>query len=167
MTRALGVFLLACSTLLAGCGPSVDLEKSLAVVEPFSGWYDAGLKDGVNKLVPSLSFKLQNTGTSPLSQVQLIVSFWVQGADGESDSKEVEGIGSQAVAPQASSDPILVRSGVGYTLDQPRAELFTHRLFKDFVVKVFAKRGGRIVRLGEFVVERRIIPTTTADGPRP
>jgi hypothetical protein len=164
MKRPVGVLLLALSVLVAGCGANIDLEKSLAIVEPFSGWYDAGIKDGLNKLVPSISFKLQNTGAQPITQVQLIVSFWQQGADGESDSKEVEGIGGEAVAPAASSRPILVRSEVGYTLEQARAELFTHRQFKDFLVKVFAKRGGKIVKLGEFTIDRRIIPNTTADA---
>ena len=60
--------------------------------------------------------------------------------------------------PGASSDPILVRSATGYTLEQPRSELFTHRDFKDFTAKIFAKREGKIVPLGEFTIEHRIIP---------
>ena len=51
-----------------------------------------------------------------------------------------------------------MRSDTGYTIDQPRNELFTHSDFKDFTAKVFAKRGGKIVPLGVFALERRIIP---------
>ena len=64
----------------------------------------------------------------------------------------------------ATSDPILVRSGVGYTIAQARAELFTNSMFKDFTAKVFAKRGGKIVKLGEFKIDRRIIPHSATDG---
>jgi hypothetical protein len=98
--------------------------------------------------------------------VQLTVSFWQAGADGESDSREVPGIGQEEVPPGEVSNPILVRSEIGYTIDQPRAELFTHSGFVDFTAKIFAKRSGTIVPIGEFVLERRIIPqTTTAPVP--
>lgn len=163
MKKRLVVPLLALWVLTgAGCGSQVDLAKTLTVTEVFSGWYDFGLVDGLNKLVPSISFKLQNVGDAPINRVQLLVSFWQEGADGENDSKEITGIGAEDVAPGASSDAILVRSGVGYTIEQPRAELFTHGGFKDFTVKLFAKRSGRIVPLGEYKVERRIIPQAAA-----
>jgi hypothetical protein len=37
-------------------------------------------------------------------------------------------------------------------------------MFKDFTAKVFAKRGGKIVKLGEFKIDRRIIPHSATDG---
>lgn len=147
----------------AGCGASVDLSK-LAVTETFTGWYDNGVKDGRNHLVPSVSFRLQNTGTSPASEVQLTVSFWRDGDDGEWDGKEVRGLGSDALAPGASSSPILVRAEHGYTLEQPRAELFTHSSFKDVTARILAKRDGRIVRIGEVRIDRRIIPRLSANA---
>jgi hypothetical protein len=51
-----------------------------------------------------------------------------------------------------------VRLASGYTIAQPRNELFTHSDFKDFTAKVFAKREGKIVPLGEFTLEHRILP---------
>ena len=54
----------------------------------------------------------------PVDSVQLTLSFWPTGADGELDSIEVRGIGREAVAPGAASEPILVRSTVGYTTEQ-------------------------------------------------
>jgi hypothetical protein len=162
---AVALLVLSLSLLTgAGCGPKVDLATAVQITDVFSGWYDFGLENGLNKLVPSLSFRLKNAGTTPLSQIQLLVSFWQDGADGESDSKDVAGIGAAAVAPGGTSDPVLVRSGVGYTIDQPRAELFTHSGFKDFSARVFAKRDGRIVKIGEFKIDRRIIPHVAAAG---
>jgi hypothetical protein len=162
-------FALACvlAATSAACGPSVPLDKTLAVTDVFSGWYDAGVTSGLNHLVPSITFRLKNTGSEPIDEVQLTVSFWQDGADGEWESQEVRGIGADAVAPGASSNPILVRSSVGYTLEQPRAELFTHRDFKDASAKIFAKRNGKIVPIGQFPLERRIIPhlTQTASVP--
>jgi hypothetical protein len=165
--RLLVAWTFVCSLALSGsgCGRSIDIAEAVVVDDVFSGWYDFGVIGGLNKLVPSISFRLRNTADVPVSNVQLIVSFWQTGADGENDSREVRGIGSDAVAPGASSEPILVRSDVGYTLAQPRAELFTHRDFKDFVAKIFGKRGGRIVPLGEFTIERRIIPQVSKPAP--
>jgi hypothetical protein len=149
------------------CGPRVDLGTALNVTDVFSGYYDFGIVNGLNKLVPSISFRLKNAASAPITRVQLVVSFWQKGADGDLDSKEVTGIGGTAVAPGASSDPILVRSGAGYTIAQPRNELFTNSEFKDFTAKVFAKREGKIVPLGEFTLDHRIIPHVDEPPARP
>src|SRR5262245_37508769 len=80
-----------------GCGRSVDL-KTLSPTDVLTGWYDDGLKDGLNHLVPSISFRLRNGGSVPANEVGLTVSFWREGEDGEWDSLEVPGIGRTAVA---------------------------------------------------------------------
>ena len=141
----------------ASCGPGVDLS-ALSVTDTFTGWYDNGIKDGKNHLVPSLSFRLRNNGQTPASYVQLTVSFWIQGDDGENDAREVTGIGDTPIPPGGTSEPILVRATYGYTLDQPRAELFTHSQFRDVTARVIAKRDGRLVRIGEVAIDRRVIP---------
>jgi hypothetical protein len=148
------------------CGPSVDLSK-LEVADIFSGYYDFGVVPdgpykGQNKLVPSVSFKLKNNGVTPVDHVALTVSFWQAGADGENDSKEISGIGAAEVQPGATSETLLVRSSVGYTTPAARSELFDHSEFRDFVVKFFAKRSGKIVPIGEVTVDRRLIPQSTS-----
>lgn len=140
----------------AACGPQVDLAR-LEVTEITSGYYDFGVVDGLNKLVPSISFRLKNNGTVPADRIALTVSFWQDGDDGELDSKEVRAIGAAEVPPGGSSDVVLVRSAWGYKLQQPRAELFINSEFKDFTAKIFAKRGGKIVPIGQFKIDQRII----------
>lgn len=154
-------------SLAAACGASPNLTQALAVTDIISGWYDNGIKDGKNHLVPSITFRLKNQSDAPLNSVQLTVAFWAEGKDGEQDSFQVTGIGSTAVPPGQSTDSLTVRSTVGYTLEQPRAELFTHADFKDWTVKMFARRSGRIYAIGEFKVERRFIPHSSKDAGRP
>jgi hypothetical protein len=139
----------------------VDLSR-LRVTDTFSGFYDDGVKDGLNRLVPSVTFRLKNEGAAAATQVQLTVAFWKDGDDGEWGGREIVGIGSSPVAPGASTEPILVRADVGYTLEQPRAELFTHSQFKDVTARILAKRDGKIVRIGEVKIDRRIIPHLSA-----
>jgi hypothetical protein len=45
------------AVLVSGCGPKVDLAKGLEVVVVSSGWFDAGMVSGQNKIVPSVTFK--------------------------------------------------------------------------------------------------------------
>src|SRR5690606_30233723 len=115
MNRLLGVVVLVVSLTGLGCR-QVALEQVLTVTDTFTGWYHVGVVGDQEKLVPSLSFRLQNAGDEPLSRVQLLVSFWPNGADGELDSKQITGLGPEELAPAASTEPILVRSDAGYTL---------------------------------------------------
>lgn len=156
--RALSVLSLCLALALSSaCGRSIDLTK-LKLTNVITGYYDDGIQGGLNKLVPSVSFSLENTDTIGATEVQLVVSFWHEGDDGELSSKEVAGIGSKAIAPNATGDPILVRSDNGYTIETARDTLFTHSMFKDFKAIVLAKRDGKIVRLGELKIDRRILP---------
>lgn len=147
----------------AGCGPQIDLAK-LEPTDILTGYYDDGVQNGLNRLLPSVSFRLKNNADVPASEIQLTVSFWVDGDDGEKDSVEIQGVGSDAIAPGATGDPILVRSPHGYTLEQPRAELFTHSQFRDFTAKLFAKRNGKIVPIGVIRIDRRILPHVSASA---
>jgi hypothetical protein len=60
-----------------------------------------------------------------------------------------------------------VRSDFGYTLGQPREELFMNELFRDFTAKLFARRDGRLVPLGEFPIDRRLIPSSSTTSQLP
>ena len=66
--------------VVAGCGgPAVDIRAALQVVDVTSGWVDAGsapVGGGTtgrpeNKLVPTISFRLDNTSTEPLRSRQV------------------------------------------------------------------------------------------------
>ena len=146
---------------LTGCD-TVDL-KTIKVVDVISGYYDDGvIKEGAHAgwshILPSITFKLQNAGTEPVSGVHLMVSFWAAGKDGELDSMEVSGIGNESVPPNGTTGSLTIRSTVGFQLEAARTELFNQGLFVDWSAKIFAKRGGRIVPIGEFKIDRRLLP---------
>jgi hypothetical protein len=167
-SRALVLFL-----VLAGAGATacttVDLTKALQVTDVQGGWYDNGLKEGKNHLVPQITFRLKNVSSEPITSVQVNVSFWKDGEDGMTDEVIIQAISSEPLPAGASTEPIKARSPVGYTQDpgSVRADLFIHSLFKDMTARIFAKRGGAIFKLGEFKIERKIIPTEQRDAPRP
>jgi hypothetical protein len=151
----------------AACGPDLDLSKALELKVIESGYYDAGLVDGKAHLLPSLTFELHNNSDAPISSVLLLLSYYQVGADGEFDSLQATGMGSEAVAPGKSTAPIVARAAHGYTLEGARVDFFTNRLFQDMTVKVFAKKRAGYMPLGEFKIDRRILePSGKTPGAR-
>jgi hypothetical protein len=170
MRRRSPVVLLASLWLIAsaGCGPEPNLATDLKFVPTMSGFYDDGITpDKMNRILPSITFQLKNEGKLPITNVDLVVTYWENGADGEADSKQIRGIGSAALEPGATSETLTVRASIGYTHAGPRADMFTNSLYKGFIVKVFAKRSGKTTKLGEFPIEARLLPAGSKDGSHP
>src|SRR5262245_8504962 len=59
----------------ASCAPPVDLAKELDVDIVNTGWFDAGIVNGQNKLVPSIAFRLKNRSQQKLSTLQVNALF--------------------------------------------------------------------------------------------
>lgn len=153
-------------TLSASACTQVDLKTALEIQELTSGYYDAGVTDaGLNKLVPSVTFRVKNISSEPISSVDLMVFFW--GVENELprelDEVLLTAVGSEPLAPGAMTEPIVVRSKQGFSIEQPRAELFNHGQFRDTTAKVFMKRGGKIVPFGEYTTERRLLLSAPAE----
>ncbi|MDA1307603.1 MAG: hypothetical protein O2917_10115 [Acidobacteria bacterium] len=153
-----------------GCA-QVDLTTALEVAEMSSGFYDAGLTDqGLNKLVPSVTFRVKNTSGDRLTSVDLAIFFWANGRDGEENTElddfivKIVGSGSNGLDKDGVSEPVVIRSKQGYTLQDARAELFNHPAFRDVTAKLFLKRGGKMVPFGEFEIERRLLLAAPTDA---
>jgi hypothetical protein len=149
---------LALITATAGCGRPVDLATAVQVTDLSTGWFDSGIVNGQNKLVPSVTFRLKNVSGARLRSVQLNTVFMLLPENEEWDAMLTPGISYEGLEPGASTNPITVRAKMGFTGAQPRAEMMQHRLFKDVDVRVFAKHGStQWVRLGEYRVARRLL----------
>ena len=99
----------------AGCGRDIELNEALAVTDVLSGYYDNGVKDGKTHFVPSITFRLKNQSAQKVPGIELDVAFWEEGKDGEMDSVSRAGIGADGLAAGASTEPLTVRSNVGFT----------------------------------------------------
>jgi len=142
----------------AACGPPVDLKAALQVGGIATGWFDQGIVNGQNKLVPSIAFTLTNASDRDIASVQLNVVFRRAGEAEEWDAVYMRGIDASGLAPGASTSLLVVRAKLGYTGDQPRAEMLQHPQFVDAKVRIFAKHGSaQWVELGDFPVERRLL----------
>jgi hypothetical protein len=142
---------------LTGCDKPVDLGKNLAVTDVATGWHDAGVVDGKNKLVPSVAFKLKNNSEQTLTTLQVNALFRRVNEPDEWGSGYIKVTGSDGLASGASTQVLTVNSQLGYTGIEPRADLLKHRAFVDAKVEIFAKYGStQWTRLGEFPITRQL-----------
>ena len=71
MRARLAMVLAAAFLAASSCSRPVDLARSCKLQAAETGWYDAGItEDGKNKLVPTIVFRVSNTGSTALGQVQ-------------------------------------------------------------------------------------------------
>jgi hypothetical protein len=159
LRRAGAVLGLSLAALAAGgCGPDLDVTQALQVTDIVTGYYDMGVVDGKNKLVPSIAFRVRNVGDQQVSGVQLNSVFRVIGDTEELGSALVRGIDSSGLEPGATSSSFVLRSSLGYTGEQSRAQMLQHAQFQDVQVELFAKHGGRQwVKLGLFKIDRQLL----------
>ena len=141
------------------CGPTVDLTKGLQVTIVNSGWYDLGIVNGQTKLVPTVVFTLHNTSDQKLVTLQINALFRRVGEDTEWGSGFLTVAGSQGLAPGATSDPITIKSQLGYTgSEQSRQEMLQNTHFVDAKVELFGKYAStQWVRLGSFPITRLLL----------
>jgi hypothetical protein len=143
----------------AGCGPPVDLTKGLQVGIVNTGWFDLGIVNGQNKLVPSVTFTLKNVSDQKLVTLQVQALFRRVGETEEWGSGFLTAAGSEGLAPGATSQPITMRSERGYTgSDQSRLEMLQNSHFVDATVELQAKyAAAQWTRLGVYPVARKLI----------
>jgi len=150
------VFLAVLAT--ASCGPTVDLTKGIQVVDVSTGWWDAGVVNGQNKLVPSVTFKFKNVSDQTLDVLQANVVFRRVTEDKEWGSSYVKITGTEGLAPGATSESQTVKSQLGYTGSESRQQMLDNGQFVDAKIELFAKYGSiQWQKVGEYPVPRTLI----------
>src|SRR5437899_9368021 len=150
------VFLAAVATV--SCGPTVDLTKGLQVVDVSTGWWDAGIVNGQNKLVPSVTFKFKNVSDQKLDILQANVVFRRVTEDKEWGSSFVKITGTGGLSPGATSESQTVKSQLGYTGSEPRQQMLANAQFVDAKIQIFAKyENTQWQKVGEYSVPRTLI----------
>jgi hypothetical protein len=148
---------------LSGCASSVsstteDITKQVAVTDVKTGWFDAGIENGMNKLVPTLMLTLKNVSAQKVKLVQLNAVIRRVGEPDEWGGAYVKAIGSEGLAPGASTPPIVLKSNLGYTGVEPRNVMLKNSQFVDARIQLFAKQGGaNYVKLGEYPIARELL----------
>jgi len=162
--RFLGASLLlaALAAAPAACNRSVDIKEAIEVVDASSGWYDAGIVEGKNKIVPSVTFRLKRKGGADVAGVALNVVFRhpaPAGANLEEDWDEVF-IQRADFRDADQTEPLTVRTEKGYTGDPPqsRLDILKHSQFRDVRARIYAKySSAQWVEIGSVDVQRQLL----------
>ena len=153
--------IVALAALTASCGPNIDYKQELKVTDLSGGWYDAGIVDGKNKLVPSISFRLHKPADANVRSISLNVIFKRVSPD-KKEETDLDEVFLQTVEfSEGNSTPLLtVRPEHGYTGDAPqtRAEILQHSQFWDGRAVVFVKQSSsRWVDLIRYDIPRELL----------
>lgn len=156
MSRPIVVLLIG--LLVSGCR-NVEVEKAVRITDVQTGWYDAGIVEGQkNKLVPSISLRLENITKDPVESVQINAIFRRIGEQEAWGEHYVMAIPREGLAPGAKTRPIVLRSNLGYTGTQSRLQMLQNREFVDAKVEIYGKSGSRTwVKLGEQQIGRELL----------
>lgn len=148
---------LCLSLAVAGCDRP-DPTKVLEPQDVVTGWYDLGIEDGKNKIVPSVSLRLRNTSDKPIRSVQINAIFKRVGEQEMWGEHFAYAVGREPLAPGETTPPIVLRSALGYTSEEPRARMLQNSQFVDAKAEIFLKQGsGTWAKLAEFPIERELL----------
>lgn len=141
---------------LAGCTASADLKQALQVGDVVAGWYDAGVVDGKNKLVPSVTFRLRNVAETDINAAALTIVFKFLDNGQEQDSIFVQ----RVPFANKQTEPITVRSQTGFTGEPPqsRADMLKNSNFRDVEAVIFVRQSSnQWVELHRVRLERQLL----------
>lgn len=139
----------------ASCATPVDVKQALQVTDVSTGWFDAGVVDGQNKLVPSVTFRLRDT-SGQLSQIaaNLVFKFVDTGDTFEEIFKQrVDFEGGQ-------TDLLTFRTQNGYKGEPPqsRADMLKNSHFRDMEAVVLVRAvAAQWVELHRVRLERQLL----------
>ena len=153
--------------LAAGCSKPVDLKQVLQVTDMSGGYYDAGIIEGRNKIVPSITFRIKKSTDDSLRPLSVNIVFkqlpkpGTTAPPGQAAENDFDEVFKQNVPFTGDqTDLLTVRATAGYTGDPPqsRADLLKHSLFQDMRVHIFAKHSAsQWVEVAQFDLPRQIL----------
>jgi hypothetical protein len=156
-TLLMTLFLTAALAAASGCR-SREVEKDLRITQVETGWYDVGIVDGQNKIVPSVTFRIENVSEDPIEDVQINAVFRRVTEPEAWGDRLVRGVGDEGLPAGATGKPLVVRSERGYTGTEARAQMLRNSEFIDAKVELFGKHGSRTwVKMGEYTIDRELI----------
>jgi hypothetical protein len=158
----------AAFALAAGCSKPVDLKQALQVTDLSGGFHDAGIVEGRNKVVPTVTFRLKKSTSDSLRPLSLNVVFkqlpkpGTAVAPGQPTENDWDEVFKQSVPFSGDQTELLtIRAGAGYTGDPPqtRADILKHSQFQDVRVHILAKHSSsQWVEIAQLDLPRTLLP---------
>jgi hypothetical protein len=158
-----GLLSMGLAACVAGAAPAcrqnIDPIKALEPVDVITGWFDAGIVEGrKNKLVPSVSLRLRNKSPEAVRSIQINAIFRRVGEIEMWGEHFGWAVDRQPLAPGDTTSERVLRSGLGYTGEQPRLQLLQNSQFVDAKVEIYLKQGSQTwAKLAEYPIQRQLL----------
>ena len=153
------LLLLPLLLVASACTRQVDVKQTFRVVDLQGGWFDAGIVEGKNKLVPSVAFRIEKTIDDPVRPLSINVLFKKIENQTEQDWDEVF-LQRVEFSEGNRASPLTVRPQAGFTGDSPqtRAEMLKHSQFRDVRAVIFVKQSSsNWVELARYDIPRQVL----------
>jgi hypothetical protein len=142
------------------CSHQVDIKQTFKVTDLSGGWYDAGIVDGKNKLVPTVSFRVEKN--TPEEVRPLAVNVLFKQIKGDTDAEWDDVLLQRIDFNEGNRTAVLtLRPAAGATGEPPqsRAEMLKNSYFVDIRAVIFAKQSSsNWVELARYDIPRQILP---------
>jgi hypothetical protein len=152
----LALVLLFYKTVIQDTMSDEEVAKSIQIVWHDSIWVDKKVRPDETIIVPSLSFKIKNTGSRPLQYVGFNCIFIFEESAENLTDGYVETI-KKPLPPGQVSDEIFVKGFFGYRATSKAAFIKNMPNWKNIKVKIYAKtKNSGQVLLGIFPIKKKI-----------
>jgi hypothetical protein len=152
----LALVLLFYKTVIQDTMSDEEVAKSIQIVWHDSIWVDKKVRPDETIIVPSLTFKIKNTGSRPLQYVGFNCIFIFEESGENLTDGYVETI-KKPLAPGQVSEEIFVKGFFGYRATSKPAFIKNTANWKNIKVKIYAKtKNSGQVLLGIFPIKKKI-----------
>jgi hypothetical protein len=148
--------------ILDTMGPK-EVAESIQVVWHDTKWVEKESTANEVKVVPSITFKIKNTGKRPLEYVNLEGVFEIEENGKVLSDGAAQAFGDKPLPPGETSSDIFIKAFYGYS-GRTKAGILENKEWKQIRVKLFARtKGSPPVAIGEiYPIKREIEGLTPA-----
>jgi len=155
--RLLPTAVLVLGVAAPACTGDVDITKTFRIDGVTGGYFDAGIVDGRNKIIPTVMFSIEKTtdaGVRPLS-----VNVLFKKIAGETEAEWDDVFLQRVEFTEGNRTPVLtVRPDAGVTGEEPRSEMLKNSQFVDIRAVIFVKQSSsNWVELARYDIPRQLL----------
>jgi hypothetical protein len=150
---------LAALIVMCGCTPDVDIKQTFRITDMSGGWYDAGIVDGKNKLIPTVMFRVEKTTSGEVRPLSINVLF--KQIKGETDEEWDDVFLQKVDFSEGNRTTLLtIRPTAGSIGDPPQShmDMLKNSYFVDIRAVIFAKQSSsNWVELARYDIPRLLL----------
>lgn len=155
--RLLPTAVLVLGVAAPACTGDVDIKETFRIGGVTGGYFDAGIVDGRNKIIPTVMFSIEKTtdaGVRPLS-----VNVLFKKIAGETEAEWDDVFLQRVEFTEGNRTPVLtVRPDAGVTGEEPRSEMLKNSQFVDIRAVIFVKQSSsNWVELARYDIPRQLL----------